>query len=93
MTKRQCIMIAIISAILTGVLFYSAYYYPHVLAKCLFFLVTGGFCFACFYLLIAIIWTKGDILPNPYPTIYAFDHDIEEKMKIQDEMRKDKKNG
>ena len=70
MTKRQCIMIAIISAILTGVLFYSAYYYPHVLAKCLFFLVTGGFCFACFYLLIAIIWTKGDILPNPYPNFY-----------------------
>ena len=73
MTKRQCIMIAIISAILTGVLFYSAYYYPHVLAKCLFFLVTGGFCFACFYLLIAIIWTKGDILPNPYPNFYLPD--------------------
>ena len=93
MTKRQCIMIAIISAILTGVLFYSAYYYPNTLAKCLFYLVTGGFCFTCIYLLIAIIWTKGDILPNPYPTIYAFDHDIEEKMKIQDEMRKEKKNG
>ena len=73
MTKKQCIMIAIISAILTGVLFYSAYYYPHVLAKCLFFLVTGGFCFACFYLLIAIIWTKGDILPNPYPNFYLPD--------------------
>ena len=76
MTKKQCIMIAIISAILTGVLFYSAYYYPHVLAKCLFFLVTGGFCFACFYLLIAIIWTKGDILPNPYPNFYMPDPDI-----------------
>ena len=76
MTKRQCIMIAIISAILTGVLFYSAYYYPNVLAKCLFFLVTGGFCFTCIYLLIAIIWTKGDILPNPYPNFYLSDTDI-----------------
>ena len=76
MTNRQCIMIAIISAILTGVLFYSAYYYPHVLAKCLFYLVTGGFCFTCFYLLIAIIWTKGDILPNPYPNFYLPDPDI-----------------
>ena len=79
MTKRQCIMIAIISAILTGVLFYSAYYYPHVLAKCLFFLVTGGFCFACFYLLIAIIWTKGDILPNTYPNFYLPDPYFENK--------------
>ena len=79
MTKKQCIMIAIISAILTVVLFYSAYYYPHVLAKCLFFLVTGGFCFACFYLLIAIIWTKGDILPNPYPNFYLTDPYDEKK--------------
>lgn len=79
MTKRQCIMIAIISAILTGVLFYSAYYYPHVFAKCLFFLVTGVFCFACFYLLIAIIWTKGDILPNPYPNFYLPDPYFEKK--------------
>lgn len=79
MTKKQCIMIAIISAILTAVLFYSAYYYPHVLAKCLFFLVTGGFCFACFYLLIAIIWTKGDILPNPYPKFYLTDPYDEKK--------------
>ena len=79
MTKKQCIMIAIISAILTGVLFYSAYYYPHALAKCLFFLVTGGFCFACFYLLIAIIWTKGDILPNPYPSFYLTDTYFEKK--------------
>ena len=70
MTKKQCIIIAIISAILTGVVFYSAYYYPNTLAKCLFFLVTGGFCFAVFYLLIAIIWTKGEILPNPYPSYY-----------------------
>ena len=79
MTKKQCIGIGIISAILTAVLFYSAYYYPHVLAKCLFFIVTSGFCFACFYLLIAIIWTKGDILPNPYPTIYLTDPYDEKK--------------
>lgn len=79
MTKKQCIIIAIISAILTGVLFYSAYYYPHVLAKCLFFIVTGGFCFACFYLLIAIIWTKGDILPNPYTNFYLPDSYFEKK--------------
>ena len=87
MTKRQCIMIAIISAILTVVLFYSAYYYPHVLAKCLFYLVTGGFCFTCIYLLIAIIWTKGDILPNPYPNFYLPDTDI-----YLGEKKKEKKN-
>ena len=87
MTKRQCIMIAIISAILTGGLFYSAYYYLHILAKCLFFLVTGGFCFACFYLLIAIIWTKEDILPNPYPHFSMLDPDI-----YLGENKKEKKN-
>lgn len=81
MTKKQCITIAIISAILTGVVFYSACYYPQTLAKCLFYLVTGGFCFACFYLLIAIIWTKGDILPNPYPTIYLLSPYDEKKKK------------
>lgn len=81
MTKKQCIMIAIISAILTGVLFYSACYYPHVLAKCLFFIVTGGFCFTCIYLLIAIIWTKGDILPNPYPNFDLPDPYFEKKEK------------
>ena len=81
MTKKQCIMIAIISAILTWGLFYSAYYYPHVLAKCLFFIITGGFCFACFYLLIAIIWTKGDILPNGYPNFYLPDPYFEKKKK------------
>ena len=79
MTKKQCIIIGIISAILTAVLFYSAYYYPNVLAKCLFFIVTGGFCFTCFYLLIAIIWTKGDILPNPYPNFYLTDPYDEKK--------------
>lgn len=85
MTKKQCILIAIISAILTAVLFYSAYYYPHVLAKCLFFLVTGGFCFACFYLLIAIIWTKGDILPNQYPNFYPPDPYFEKKKENNNE--------
>lgn len=70
MTKKQCSMIAIISAILTGVLFYSAYYFPHELAKWLFLFVSAAFCFGCFYLLIAIIWTRGEILPNPYPSYY-----------------------
>lgn len=73
MTKKQCIIIAIISAILTGVLFYSAYYFPHELAKWLFLFMSAAFCFGCFYLLIAIIWTKGEILPNPYPSFYIPD--------------------
>lgn len=91
MTKKQCIMIAIISAILTGVFMYLVYYFPHELVDFLFWLVSIAFCFGCFYLLIALIWTKGEILPDPYPVIYTFDPDIEEKMKIQDEMKKEKK--
>lgn len=33
---------------------------------------------------------EGEILPNPYPVIYPFDTDIEEKIKIQEEMKKEK---
>lgn len=90
MTKKQCISIAIISAILTGVVMYAVYYFPQVLAECLFWFVFSAFCFGCFNLLITIIWTKGEILPNPYPVIYPFDTDIEEKIKIQEEMKKEK---
>lgn len=93
MTKKQCIMIAIISAILTTAFLYAVCYFPHELVLCMFWIVSIAFCFGCFYLLIAVIWTKGEILPNTYPVIYAFDPDIEEKMKIQDEMKEEKKNG
>lgn len=86
MTKKQCLLIGIISAILTGVFLYAVCYFPHLVAECMFWLVSAAFCFGCFYLLIAIIWTKGEILPNPYLVIYPFDPDIEEKMKIQEEM-------
>lgn len=89
MTKKQGIIIGIASAVLTGVFMYAVYYFPHTLAECLFWFVPTAFCFGCFYLLVALIWTKGEILPNPYPVIYPFDHDIEEKMKIQDEMKKE----
>lgn len=91
MTKKQCIMIAIISAILTGVFLYLVCYCPNALIECLFWFLLISICFGVFYLLIAIIWTKGEILPDPYPIIYTFDPDIEEKMKIQDEMKKEKK--
>lgn len=90
MTKKQCIKIVIISAILTVVFIYLCYYFPHELVEVLFWIVSTAFCFVCFYLVIALIWTRGEILPNPDPVIYAFDPDIEEKMKIQDEMKKEK---
>ena len=86
MTKKQCIIIAIIAAIMSGVFMYLMKYFPYEFIQVLFWLVSAAFCFGCFYLLLAIIWTKGEILPNPYPVIYPFDPDIEEKMKIQEEM-------
>lgn len=76
MTKKQCIMIAIISAILTGVFMYLVYYFPRELVDCLFWIVATASCFGCFYLLIALIWTKGEILPNQYPNYYLPDPDI-----------------
>lgn len=81
MTKKQCIMIAIISAILTGVFLYLVYYFPRELVDCLFWIVATAFCFGCFYLLIALIWTKGEILPNPYPSYYLPDLYFEKKEK------------
>lgn len=76
MTKKQCIMIAIIAAILTGVFMYLVYYFPNELINCLFWIVSTAFCFGCFYLIIALIWTQGEILPNPYPSYYLPDPDI-----------------
>lgn len=79
MTKQQCIIIGIISAIVSGVFMYLMKYFTYEFAQVLFWLVSFAFCFGCFYLLIAIIWTKGEILPNPYPTIYP--KEIEEMKK------------
>lgn len=76
MTKKQCIIIGIISAIVSGVFIYLIKYFPYEFAEVLFWLVSFAFCFGCFYLLIAIIWTKGEILPNPYPNYYLPDPDI-----------------
>lgn len=76
MTKKQCIMIAIISAILTGVFIYLCYYFPHELVEVMFLIVSTAFCFGCFYLVIALIWTRGEILPTPYPNFYLPDPDL-----------------
>ena len=76
MTKKQLIITGILAAILTGVFLYAGYYYPQRLLKFLFFTVTIAFCFGFFYQMIAIIWTKGEILPNPYPKFYLPDTDI-----------------
>lgn len=92
MTKKQCIIISIISAIVSGIFMYLVTYFPYEFAEVMFWLVSFAFCFGCFYLLIAIIWTKGEILPNPYPTIYAFDPDIEEKLKQIEDIEKKKEN-
>lgn len=55
MTNKQCILIAIISAIMSGVFMYLMKYFPYEFAEVLFWLVSFAFCFGCFYLLIAII--------------------------------------
>lgn len=75
MTKKQCIIIGIISAILTAVFLYAVCYFPHLVAECMFWFVSAAFCFGCFYLLIAIIWTKGELLQKPYPMYYLPDTD------------------
>jgi hypothetical protein len=76
MTKKQGISIGIIAAILTGVFMYLVFYFPHELVEGMFWVVSVAFCFGCFYLIVALIWTKGEILPNPYPNFYLPDPDI-----------------
>ena len=92
MTKKQCISIGIIAAVLTGVFMYLVFYFPHELIEGMFWTVSVSFCFMCFYLIIALIWTKGEILPKPYPTIYPFNPDIDEKLKKIEEMKKKENN-
>ena len=55
MTKKQCIIIGIVAAILTGVFMYLCYYFPHELVEVLLWIVSTAFCFGCFYLVIALI--------------------------------------
>lgn len=43
MTKKQCIMIAIISAILTMVFIYLCYYFLHEMVEVLFWIVSTAF--------------------------------------------------
>nr|DAE14680.1 MAG TPA: hypothetical protein [Myoviridae sp. ctAca11] len=81
MTKKQCIMIAIISAILTGVFMYLCYYFTNELAEVLFWIASTAFCFGYFYLVIALIWTQGEILQDPYPSFYLPDPYFEKKEK------------
>ena len=81
MTKKQCISIGVLSAILNGVFMYLVFYFPHELVEGMFWIVSTAFCFGCFYLLIALIWTKGEILPNPYPSFYLPDPYFEKKEK------------
>lgn len=81
MTKKQCIIIGIISAILASVFLLAIFYFPEETGKVLFYFVSFAFCFGCFYLLISIIWTKGEILPNPYPSFYLPDPYFEKKEK------------
>lgn len=88
MTKKQCIITGLIAAILTGVFLYAVFYFPRELVLGMFWVTAIGCCFGVFYLLIAVIWTKGEILPNPFPIIYPFAPDIEEKLKIIEEKKK-----
>lgn len=55
MTKKQCIIIGIISAIVSGIFMYLVKYFPYAVAEVLFCLVSFAFCFGFFYLLTAII--------------------------------------
>lgn len=70
MTRKQTIITSILSAILTGVFMYLVFYFPHEFVTCLFWVLSVAVCFMFMFLIIAFIWTKGDVLPNPYPPIY-----------------------
>lgn len=92
MTKKQTIIASILSAIFTGVVMYLITYHPHEFITGLLWLVGAAVCFTFIFLLIMMIWTKGDILPNPYPHIEPFDPHIEEKLKQIEEIEKKRKN-
>lgn len=88
MTNKQCIITGIIAAILTSIFLYTAFYFPTTLVLGMFWVTAVGCCFGVFYLLVAVIWTKGEILPDPFPIIYPFDPDIEDKLKRIEEKKK-----
>lgn len=63
MSKKQLMQAGVLAAIITGLFEYLMFYHP--------WLLINGICtlgiFACIFVLVILVLTKGAMLPNPYP--------------------------
>lgn len=63
MSKKQLMQAGVLAAMITGLLMYLIFFHGWILIM--------GICtlgiFACIFFIVALVWTKGAILPNPYP--------------------------
>nr|DAV06931.1 MAG TPA: hypothetical protein [Caudoviricetes sp.] len=63
MNKKQLAQAGILAAMITGLLVYLIFFHGWLLIM--------GMCvsgiFACIFFLVALVLTKGAIIPNPYP--------------------------
>lgn len=62
MSKKQLMQAGVLAAIITGLLMYLIFFHGWILIM--------GICtlgiFACIFFIVALVWTKGAIIPNPY---------------------------
>lgn len=63
MSRKQLMQAGVLAAMITGLFEYLMFQNP--------WLLINGICifgiFACIFFLVVLVWTKGAILPNPYP--------------------------
>lgn len=63
MSKKQLAQAGVLAAMITVLFEYLMFYHA--------WLLINGICtlgiFACTFFLVVLVWTKGAILPNPYP--------------------------
>lgn len=70
MSKKQIIGSALLSSILTFVFALLIWLFPMQFFRCAFIIVSIFVLFLILFVLIAIVWTKGNILPSPHPCFY-----------------------
>ena len=63
MTKKQLAQAGILAAMITGVLVYLVHFHPWLLITGIYVLVM--FMFVFFF--VVLVWTKGAIIPHPFP--------------------------
>lgn len=77
MSKKQLAQAGVLAAMITGLLVYLVHFHPRLLITGIYVLMM----FAFVFFLVTLVWTKGEIIPRPFPVFIPQPHLAEEKEK------------